>query len=70
MPKYLVTWTTNAVVIEAEDEEKCHDIATALVADGRAFNEFIATTIVEMDPAPEVWSSDDVELGETDGDDA
>jgi hypothetical protein len=63
MPKYLVTWTTNAEVIEAEDEEEAHTIATALAADGLAFQEYVSATIVELEDTSTVWLRKDVELG-------
>jgi hypothetical protein len=64
MPKYVVTWTTNAELIEAKGEEEAQLIAAALAADGLAFQEYVSATIISMETAPDAWTRKDVEVGD------
>jgi hypothetical protein len=63
MPKYVVTWTTNAEVIDAKNEDEARQIARALVADGLAFQEYVNAPIISVEPASEAWTRKDAELG-------
>jgi hypothetical protein len=62
MPKYVVTWTTNAEVVDAKNEVEARQIARALVADGLAFQEYVSATIIAMEPTPTAWTRTDAEL--------
>jgi hypothetical protein len=62
MPKFMVTWTTNAELIEAKNEDEARQIARALVADGLASQEYISATLITMEPAPAAWTHKDAEL--------
>jgi hypothetical protein len=62
MPKYVVTWTTNAEVIDAKNEDEARQIARALVADGLAFQEYASATIIAMEAEGAAWTRKDAEL--------
>jgi hypothetical protein len=62
MPKYMVTWTTNAVYIEAKDEDEAHEIAAALATEGH-FATFMETTILEVNPDTQSFTLADANMG-------